>query len=290
MAIDLSIFPAKPVYAGKWWSVSFEPIIGSGERINAIIVVRGTDGKLDIIQSIRDEVLDSIYGTKSDAIKEMISWVKNSLRTHLNSHPHLEQWVSPVSGFIISRNADALDDSLSGILQQAVRLTASLGTLTLEADRSEEDDRPNQKQSEQWATKISDEARNLNPKLSDFFGTRVQLSSVQLHTKFGFYNDVYASNFGLMVPSRLSASINSIKAKVYDLESLSRSSMVLKPKTLDVIVGIPSFEDPTIPPKTVASMRGYVDELTELAFKEDINFIAVHNALEAAQRIVRIAA
>ena len=105
----------------------------------------------------------------------------------------------------------------------------SLGTLTLEAERLEDDDRSSQKQSEQWSTRISDEARKLNPKLSDYFGTRVQLSSAQLHTRFGFYNDIYASNFGLMVPSRLSASINSIKAKVYDLESLSRSSMVLKP-------------------------------------------------------------
>ena len=216
MTFDISLFPAKPTYAGKWWSVSFEPIIGSGERINAIIVARGVDGKHEIIQSIRDEVLDSIYGTKSESIKSMVSWVRSSLH--------------------------------------------------------------------------SDEARKLNPKLSDYFGTRVQLSSAQLHTRFGFYNDIYASNFGLMVPSRLSASINSIKAKVYDLESLSRSSMVLKPKTLDVIVGIPSFDDPTIPPITVASMRGYVNELTELALKEDINFIPVNSAFEAAQRIIKIAA
>ncbi|EMM8814861.1 hypothetical protein ABLV25_05745 [Klebsiella sp. GG_Kp147] len=290
MTFDISLFPAKPTYAGKWWSVSFEPIIGSGERINAIIVARGVDGKHEIIQSIRDEVLDSIYGAKSESIKSMVSWVRSSLHSHLESHINLEHWAPPISGFAISKNSDALDDSLSGILRQAVRLTASLGTLTLEAERSEDDDRASQKQSEQWSTRISDEARKLNPKLSDYFGTRVQLSSAQLHTRFGFYNDIYASNFGLMVPSRLSASINSIKAKVYDLESLSRSSMILKPNTLDVIVGIPSFDDPTIPPKTVASMRGYVNELTELALKEDINFIPVNSAFEAAQRIIKIAA
>ncbi|MGY8250280.1 hypothetical protein L1Q77_02805, partial [Klebsiella pneumoniae] len=43
-------------------------------------------------------------------------------------------------------------------------------------------------------------------------------------------------------------------------------------------------------PKTVASMRGYVNELTELALKEDINFIPVNSAFEAAQRIIKIAA
>lgn len=290
MNIDISFFPAKPTYPGRWWSISFEPIIGSGERINVIIVAQGDDRKFEIIQAIRDEVIESIYGIKSDAIKGMIAWVSHSLHSHLSSDSHIERWVSPVSGFGISRNAEALDDSLSGILRQAVRLTASLGTLTLEADRAEDDDRSSQKQSEQWSTRISDEARKLNPRLSGYFGTRVQLSRAQLHTKFGFYNDVYASNFGLMVPSRLSASINSIKAKVYDLESLSRSNMVLKPETLDVIVGIPSFEDPTIPPKTIASMRGYVDELSELTQKEGINFIAVNTAVDAAQRIIKIAA
>ncbi|MBM1023153.1 hypothetical protein QQF54_09090 [Lelliottia sp. V106_10] len=290
MAIDLSLFPTKPTYAGRWWSISFEPIVGSGERINAIIVVRGDDGKIDIIQSIRDEVLEAIYGTKSDAIKEMIIWVKSSLQTYISSHFSLSGWSSPISGFSVSRDSKALDDTLSGIVKQAVRLTASLGTLTLEAIRDEEDYLPNQKQSEQWATKISDETRLLNPKLADFFGSRVQLSSAKLHTKFGFYNDMYASNFGLMVPSRLSASISSIKAKVYDLESLNRSGMILKPETLDVIVGIPSFDDPTIPPKTVATMKGHVEELTELALKEKINFIGVQNAKEAAQRIINIAA
>ncbi|AIU88090.1 hypothetical protein [Pectobacterium odoriferum] len=290
MTIDLSFFPAKPTYAGKWWSISFEPIVASGERINTIIVVRGDDGRIDIIQSIRDEVLEAIYGTKSDAIKDMIIWVKNSLQSYLSIHSTLAGWRSPVTGFSISRDSNALDDTLSGIAKQAVRLTASLGTLALEADRDEYDDRPSQKQSEQWATKILDEARALNPTLADFFGGRVQLSSAKLHTKFGFYNDLYASNFGLMVPSRLSASISSIKAKVYDLESLNRSEMVLKPATLDVIVGIPSFEDPTIPPKTVVTMRGHVEELTELAFKEKINFIPVNNALEAAQRIIKVAA
>ncbi|ELY4520496.1 hypothetical protein SMZ75_003291 [Cronobacter muytjensii] len=290
MNIDLSFFPDKPTYDGKWWTISFEPIIGSGEKISAIIVAKGSDGNFEVIQSIRDEVLDAIYGTKSDAIKGMITWVRNSLTSHLKSNACLDDWNSPILGFDISKNSNALDDSLLGILRQAVRLTASLGTLALEAERTDEDDRSNQKQSEQWATRISDETRIINPKLTNYFGTRVQLSSAQLHTKFGFYNDVYASNFGLMVPSRLSASINSIKAKVYDLESLSRSNMVLKPETLDIIVGIPSFDDPTIPPKTVISMRSYVNEMTELASKEGINFISVHTAREAAERISLIAA
>ncbi|MRT27017.1 hypothetical protein GJV14_23930 [Enterobacteriaceae bacterium RIT697] len=290
MSIDLSIFPAKPTYSGKWWAISFEPIIGSGEKINVIIVVRGDDGKISIIQSIRDEVLEAIYGTKSYAIRDMILWVKKSLQSHLEIRTHLSEWSSPVSGFLVTRTSDALDDTLLGIAKQAMRFTASLGTLTLEAEREEEDDRPNQKQAEQWARKIYDEALILNPRLADSFGSRIQLSSTKLHTKFGFYNDKYASNFGLLVPSRLSASISSIKAKVYDLESLIRSEMVLKPQVLDVIVGIPSFDDPTIPPKTVESMRGHVDEMTELAFRENINFITVHTASQAAQRIVEIAA
>ncbi len=290
MDIDLSIFPSKPTYAGMWWSICLEPIIGSGEQINAIIVAKGIDGKYEIIQSIRDEVLDSIYGVKSDSLKEMILWVMNSINSHLKIHKGLEHWESPVSGFIISRTSDALDNNLIGILRQAVRLTASLGTLALEAERNEEDSRSNQKQSEQWAKKISEEVRMLNPRLSDYFGSRVQLSRAKLHTRFGFYNDTYASNFGLMVPSRLSASVNSLKAKVYDLESLAKSNMILKPETLDVIVGIPSFDDPTIPPKTISTMREHVEEMTELALKDGINFISVNSAYEAAKRIVKIAA
>ncbi|MVT81193.1 hypothetical protein [Pantoea agglomerans] len=290
MTIDLSIFPVKPTYSGKWWAISFEPIVGSGEKINAIIVVRGDDGKFSVNQSIRDEVLEAIYGTKSYAIKDMIIWVKRSLQSHLEVKKHLSDWSSPVSGFLVSKTSNALDDTLLGIAKQAMRLTASLGTLTLEAERDEEDDRPNQKQSEQWARKIYDEALILNPKLADSFGSRIQLSSTKLHTKFGFYNDKYASNFGLLVPSRLSASISSVKAKVYDLESLTRSEMILKPDVLDVIVGIPSFDDPTIPPKTLDSIRGHVDEMTELALRENINFITVNTASQAAQRIVKIAA
>lgn len=290
MVFDLSIFPGKPKYHGKWWAVSFEPIVGSGERINAIVVAKGEDGRYDVIQSIRDDVLDTLYGMKSDAIKEMISWVQQSLITHIANNLDVELWTTPVSGFKIIKSAKALDDNLSGIFRQAIRLSASLGTLSLEAERSEEDEQVGQKQTEQWATRIFDESRRLNPTLNDFFGTRVRLSGVNVHTKFGFYNDVYASNFGLMVPSRLSASINTIKAKVYDLESLKKSNMVLKPDTVDIIVGIPSFDDPTIPSKIVDKMRSHQDEMTELASKEGINFIPVHSAKQAAERIALKAA
>lgn len=286
MAFDLSIFPDKPIYSGKWWAISFEPIVGSGERINAIVVAQGDDGRHDVIQSIRDEVLDTLYGIKADNIKDMISWVRQSLMIHISNNLDLDSWRSPVSGFKIIKSAKALDDNLSGIFRQAIRLSASLGTLSLEAERSEEDEPAGQKQSEQWATRIFDESRLLNPSLNNFFGSRVRLSGVDVHTKFGFYNDVYASNFGLIVPSRLSASINTIKAKVYDLESLKKSSMVLKPETVDIIVGIPSFDDPTIPQKTVDKMRSHQDEMTELAQKEGINFISVHSAKQAAERIV----
>lgn len=290
MNIDRSLFPPKPAYAGRWWSISFEPIIGSGERINAVVVVLGIDGKLEVIQSVRDDILEAIYGYKSESIKEMMNWVRTSLKTHLLTNDNLNEWHSPVSGFAIAKSSQALDDSLSGILRQAVRMTASLGTLALEAERSEDEERPNQKQSEQWATKIFDEVRSIDPRLLDFFGKRIQLSNALLHTKFGFYNDAYASNFGLMVPTRLSASINSIKAKIYDLESLSRSAMVMKPQKLDIIVGIPSLEDPTIPSKTIITMRHHIEELTELSDKENINFKPVNNARDAAIIIVEEAA
>lgn len=290
MALDLSIFPIKPMYHGKWWAVSFEPIVGSGERINAIVVARGDDGRHDVIQSIRDDVLDSLYGMKSDSIKDMLSWVKQSILMHIANDSDLDSWISPVSGFEVIKSARALDDNLPGIFRQAIRLTSSLGTLSLEAERSEEDEQSGQKQTEQWATRIFDESSILCPSLNGFFGTRVRLSGVNVYTKFGFYNDKYASNFGLIVPSRLSASINTIKAKVYDLESLKKSSMVLKPETVDIIVGIPSFDDPTIPQKTVDKMRSHQDEMTELASKEGINFISVHNAKQAAERIALKAA
>lgn len=290
MALDLSIFPSKPIYHGKWWAVSFEPIVGSGERINAIVVARGDDGRHDVIQSIRDDVLDALYGMKSEGIKEMLSWVRQSILNHLAHNADLNSWVSPVSGFEIIKSAKALDDNLHGIFRQAIRLSASLGTLSLEAERSDEDEQSGQRQTEQWATKIFDELCNLRPSLQNFFGTRVRLSGVDVHTKFGFYNDVYASNFGLIVPSRLSASINTIKAKVYDLESLKKSDMVLKPDTVDIIVGIPSFDDPTLPQKTIDKMRSHKDEMTELASKEGINFISVHSAKQAAERIVLKAA
>lgn len=121
------------------------------------------------------------------------------------------------------------------------------------------------------------------------FGTRVRLSGVNVYTKFGFYNDKYASNFGLIVPSRLSASINTIKAKVYDLESLKNRVWCLNLKLSILLLG---FRPLTInhPQKTVDKMRSHQDEMTELASKEGINFISVHNAKQAAERIALKAA
>lgn len=283
------LFPSEPTFYGTWQTLYLEPIIGSGERISVAVVAIGSDNQYRIIQAIRSELLECLYGKKSQNMQSIIDWLIESASNELKIHRSLSEWVAPFDGVKIGSIHPAADDSIEGVLKQAIRFTASLSTLALDAEREEGEFQP-KRYSEQWATSIFDEIKTINPNLSKCFKKRLKISESDVLTTFGFMNDKYVSNFGLLVPTRLSTSLSNVKAKLFDLEALKKSQALIKPQVYEIVVGTPSLSDPTLTDTSVKRLRETIDMVTEVAASESIKLFRAESAREAAIHINEIAA
>jgi len=278
-----ALFPELPKSSGWWSTIYLEPIVGSGEQI-AIAVLACTERDFKVVQAIRTELLDCLYGNQASNMLSMISWVIESVKKEFKTSKSLDQWVGPFDGITLSKPTTARGHNLDEILRQAVRFTSSLSSLSLDAERSEEEVQP-RKYSEQWSRSIAQEIKSINPKLVSSFGQKVQLGESKILTTFGFIQGDYTANFGLLVPSRLSASLNAVKAKLLDLETFKKSGLLAKPSGFEVIIGTPSDSDPTLTDSSLKKLRDNIDMIGELASLENIDVFRAESAETAAYHI-----
>jgi hypothetical protein len=284
-----SLFPAQPNYRGSWQTIYLEPIIGSGEKIAIAVTAIGKDKQYKVIQAIRPELLDCLYGSQAEKMQTMVDWIVDSANNEIKASNTLSEWSPPFDGVILGKEQIAADENIEGILRQAIRISASLSTLALDAEREEDEEQP-RKYSENWTRSIADEMRLISPHFASHFNKKIKVSDTDILTSYGFLTEKYVSNFGLLVPSRLSASLNSMKAKLFDLESLKKSQLLVKPDKYEMIIGMPSFDDPTLSNKAVNRLQDTVKMVSELAYSENITLIQTKNAKQAAEHLIDTAA
>lgn len=279
-----TLFPSRPAYEASWQAIYIEPIVGSGEHIAVAVAAYSNDKEYRVIQAIRSELLDCLYGSQASSMQSMIDWLIESSRKEVELNGSLDKWVPPFGGVKLGASRLAADENIEGILRQAVRFSASLSTLALDAEREDDEEQP-RRYAEHWTRSIVEEVRLLDPHLISGFRRQIQVSEANVMTSYGFLNERYVSNFGLLVPTRLSASLNSIKAKLFDLETLKKSNLLVKPESYEVIVGTPSFDDPTLSNKAVERLRQTIEMVEELAQAEDVEFFRAESAKEAAEHL-----
>lgn len=127
--LDFSGFPRLPAYQARWAPVYWEPIRGSGERLTALIGAVGADGAVEVIQSIRPDALNGMYGAKAKNAQGFLTLGLSSLRQHLETFREFSGWTAPISGFSLGSVFEARSDTLSGVFRQAIQLSASLSAL-----------------------------------------------------------------------------------------------------------------------------------------------------------------
>lgn len=283
-------FPEMPSYHGFWQSVYFEPIIGSGERITVGVLAVSNYGDAKVVRAMRSELFECLYGINAPKIINMIDLVISSIEIELTKFKTLEQWVSPIEGINLGQATLACDVDLNAILKQGLRFTASLSALSIDAEREDADEVQPKRYTSQFSSNIKDQLELINPRLTNCFNQKIKIAGSDALTAYGFINDRYVTNFGLLVPSRLSASMNIIKAKIYDIEALKKSNYCLKPERFEIIIGTPSFDDPTLSDATILRLKNSLELVEEIADKDEINIFRAINPITAAQHVARYAA
>ncbi|EHZ2549488.1 hypothetical protein [Vibrio vulnificus] len=281
-------FPPLPLYKGHWGAIQIEPIIGSGERITIAVCAVGEDGDFKVVQSLSDDVLDLLYTNQKQNMIDLIQMAQRSVKLHMSTSNQLSLWKPPFAGVGLSKINEGLDIDIDGIIAQGLRFSSSFSTLLIDSKNDLANKR--KRESNRFSNLIFKHVFSLNPSLKDSFNRRIKVSDSEAMTTFGFLNDKYVSNFGLLVPTNLSGSLTNIKARIFDIEALKKSNLLFKPDTYEVIVGSPSFEDPTLSDKSIYRLRSSFEMIEEIADKDDIRVYRVNDANDAAERLIKQAA
>lgn len=280
MSINLDVQQA-PSYRASWAPVFFEPITGSGERITVAVLISDAAGR-EVKRTVRDEVLKALYGSKRAHLSQMIDFVLAALRAQGDeSNPKI-----PLTGFSLGQWQEASSRAERyGVLRQAVMRSCSMATLDdLDA---QEDEATAQEGAKQWQVQVRQSVIERRPELANSFNRDVQLISNGLPPRIGFLHDGRGANFATLRPNGLSASVGTVRGKLYELVMVKREGFVSRGA---VILGAPREEDLTYSEKALQATMRAIAELKHEASEDDLELMPAHSVLEAADQVLALAA
>ncbi|TWD36113.1 hypothetical protein FB440_1115 [Vibrio crassostreae] len=287
----LNDFPEFPSFEARWTPIYFEPILLSGERITIAIVIIGENGEFKVFQTLREDVLESLYGLKSKNLKTLIEHCEMSIKIHLSKTSTLDAWIPPFKGIYQGTTKLAADDSIFKVAQQAIQRSSSLSSLSMAAVQDYEDDsQQDLKTSQRWQESVIRSVLDIQPKFEPYFKVKVEIDQSKIKTQFGFLSDRSAINFGVLSGLSHSSSLNTIKARILDLEQLMNSNNLLLPQDYSVIIKTPAKDDISISSAVKDKLNDTIYTIENIGKKSEISIYTVDNSCAAAKQILEIAA
>jgi|SRR3990167_2818742 len=285
----LNSIPPTPTFKGEWASVYFEPMMGSEEQLTIVVAAIGKDGSCRVAPAIRPHVADVMFGAQATAFRNIVNLVSESLEQHLRKSISFYNWIPPVSGVKLSKVRDTSSSDLTGLLRQAVSLTASLAALNLESLEDEEvgDESAEGSRADQWPKLFSQAVIEQHPNFQQFFFRKFEVSETARPAKIFYLSNKVAINTGKLIPGiTLSGMLERNKARLLDLLVVrDRESSLFPRTTYELVVFRPSYDDPTYSERQIDSLKRSLLTLEEAGDKHALRVHTVRTATEAAERI-----
>lgn len=128
------VFPDFPFVQASWSAIQIEPIVGSGERITALIVIKASGQSYISVPVISDPRINCLFKERANAYRRLIALIKDSIDSHLAEGFSPKQWVPIFGGVFNVDGGVGCAENLAGIYRQAVTLTSAFGQKPLDGD------------------------------------------------------------------------------------------------------------------------------------------------------------
>lgn len=270
-------FPPMPPFKAKWRAVYLEPIVGSGERLTVLIIVKTDESEIKILEALHPTAIENLYGSNSVQLKSLIDMLKKSFEKSEGEN------VSIFDGIYTSAWNNAASQDLQGIFKQALFRSASLGLLasnSLYGDESETE--ANESIDKRWTEKIRNIVIESNPDLSSAFNHTLKVGEL-VTVKCGFHINSYTAKFNVCT----SQTVMRMRSSVVDLQLIERYQ---KSTTSDLLILMPDEKDPRVSAKAHARMKENVYLLGQnVESYKGISVIPIYSEQEGAERILDMA-
>lgn len=262
----------------------------SGERITVGITATAADGDTIVVPALSEKQLTCVFGRDGASLYNIIQITLDDLSEHLKESPTPSSWESPFSGISLGEERDTLGNSLTSVVQNAMRLAASFsaGIIGLEQVLSGDSIAIAAMDDDRWPKQIQEILRRQKPGFEEYFNRSVEVVQGARPAKFDFLGRHYVANFGKLIPysKRLSTLQLQAKAKLWDLARLREAPGTNNISAFELILWRPSANDPAYSEKEIKNLNDAILELTEEAKREDLFTIPVHTAEQASEHII----
>lgn len=268
-----------------WRPLFWEPVAGTGERI-MVGVIHGFNGEFQAVRTIRDDVLDCLFGKSSTGLRRLIDHALAMYQGAAQAGHSIEPLSIPISGLHPGpfRSTQAL--TLPELLQTACLLYSSMSSLD-KLDEPEESDAPQQDEiNRRFGSEVKQEVGKRRVDLLPSFGRSAALIFGGQSVRFGFFSPIAVLHFTVIHPVRHSASMRDARARIFELQRAREISGVSQAA---LIAAVPRDDDATLGSRQLEVLRANRIEIEAEADAVNLRWFAVSTAVDGADRLIEIA-
>lgn len=288
--VDLpAMFPNSPSLRAEWAPIYLEPLEGSGERFVVAVACRGDSGGAAKV-AIRHAVLKCMYGEQGQQVLGLAELVVESLNEHLNSGGSIADWMAPAASCYVGPVRLAFGDSLESVLNQGIRLTASLTEqVEVNLQAADETGESSALQVDRFILQVKTTVRE---RVQDFETRFKRTVSVRLGaqpTEIGYLGERLAANFDVLIPgTALGHKRTRAKAKLLDLQALKdQVDLVSNRQAYELMLLVPPANSPMYSDSDLRRSDAVFLELQEIGDKHELRVEKMDTPAVAAARILR---
>jgi len=269
-----------------WRALYWEPVAGTGERI-MVGVLYGFNGQFAATRTIRDDVLDCLFGKAAGGLRKLIDHSLTIYATASAAASSVEPLSASLGGLHAGPLRATAAATVSELLHTACLLYSSLGNLD-KLDETEDTDAPLQEDvNKRFSTEVRDVVAERRPDLLPGFGRGGVLIEGGQQVKFGYFSPKAVLHFTVLNPVRQGASVRDARARLFELQ---RARAVAGVAQAALIAAVPREDDATLGARQRERIRANRLEIEREADAVDMRWYAVSTAIEGAERLIAVAA
>ena len=268
-----------------WRAIYWEPVQGTGERLT-VGVLHCFDGTAAASRIIRDDVLDSLYGSHASAGARRLIDTALDLYVKAAEVGGIAATDMPLLGLYAGPLRETGASTLGDLLRTAALLYSSLSNID-RFDELEESDEPQPEEvNRRFGTEVRDLVIARRPDLAGGFNRTGALINGGQLVRFGYFTPALVAHFSVLHPVRQGPSVRDARARLWELERAVSTAGI---KSAALITAIPRQDDATLGEKQRASAKANERSIEQEADAAHIRLYPVCTADEGALRLIEAA-
>lgn len=249
-------------------------------------VLHGFGGDYRAVRTIRDDVLQCLFGKSSSGLRDLIDQALAMYQAAAHAGRSIEPLGVSIAGLHAGEMRATSAASVPELLHTACLLYSSLGNLD-RLDDAEESDSPQQEEvNRRFGSEVREEVYRQRPDLAAAFGRSTTLIQGGQKVRFGFFSPKAILHFTVLHPVRQSTSVRDARARLFELQRARDMSGIGQ---VALIAAVPRDDDATLGVRQREQLKLNRYEIEHEADAVNMRWHAVYNASDGASKVVEIA-